>query len=106
LLAEQLIVAGFEVLLKVEEVLTSVISSPNIIGYEITFSEKLLDELENGLYNDNTSLYIGGEISIENLEKINEIESVKGVVISGGEEERPGYKDMDGLIDAIEVFED
>ncbi|MDP5120548.1 MAG: hypothetical protein NWQ46_03050 [Spirosomaceae bacterium] len=106
LLAEQLIVAGFEVLLKVEEVLTSVISSPNIIGYEIIFSEKLLDELENGLYNDNTSLYLGGEISIENLEKINEIESVKGVVISGGEEERPGYKDMDGLIDAIEVFED
>lgn len=106
LLAQQLIVAGFEVLLKVEEISSSVISSPNMIGYEIPFTENLLNDLEAGFFSENTSLYIGGEISLEDLERINELAVIKGVVISGGDEERPGFKDMDGLIDAIEVFED
>lgn len=50
-------------------------------------------------------LYLKGDYSIDELTQLNELADLKGILLSGGDEIRPGFKDMDKLIDEIEVFE-
>lgn len=51
-------------------------------------------------------IYVAGELTIEQLEEVRDNESIAGVILNGGVEERPGFKNMDDLIDALEIFED
>ncbi|MFT6204774.1 MAG: phosphoribosylanthranilate isomerase [Spirosomataceae bacterium] len=97
---------GYEVIIKTDELPAESANSPETLGYEIAFSEELLDAFEGGSMSVNSPIYLSGVISPENLERINSVESIYGVILIGGDELRPGFKNMDALIDAIEVFED
>jgi phosphoribosylanthranilate isomerase len=104
--AQSFIENGYEVIIKTDEMPTELAESPEILGYEVAFTEELIDGFEDSSLSVNSSIYLSGAISLENLERINCVESIYGVVLTGGDELRPGFKDMDALIDAIEVFED
>jgi phosphoribosylanthranilate isomerase len=97
---------GYEVIIKTDELPTELANSPEILGYEVAFTEDILAAFEDGSLLANSSIYLSGVISLENLERINSVEGIRGVILTGGDELRPGFKSMDALIDAIEVFED
>jgi phosphoribosylanthranilate isomerase len=104
--AQDFIENGYEVIIKTDELPTELTDSPEILGYEVAFTEELLSGFEGSLLSVNSSIYLSGVISLESLGRINCVESIYGVVLTGGDELRPGFKNMDALIDAIEVFED
>jgi hypothetical protein len=104
--AQGFIENGYEVIIKINEFPAESANLPEILGYQVTFTEELLDGLEGGSMPVNAPIYLSGVISLENLERINSVESIHGVILTGGDELRPGFKNMDALIDAIEVFED
>ncbi|MDN4164053.1 hypothetical protein QWY31_01000 [Cytophagales bacterium LB-30] len=51
------------------------------------------------------NILFGGQISTENLAEIEQHSVIKGLVLKGSEEIRPGYKDYDQLADILEALE-
>jgi phosphoribosylanthranilate isomerase len=88
-------------MLKNERV-TELVSERGILGVVVDYSA-----LTNTLASEaGFPIYIAGELTVEQLEEIRDNEGIAGVILSGGIEERPGFKNMDDLIDALEVFEE
>ena len=54
---------------------------------------------------DTENLLFGGPISTENLAELEKHSAIKGIVLKGSEEIRPGYKDYDQLADIFEALE-
>lgn len=55
---------------------------------------------------ESSKLILGGNINPEDLEDIIANNTIYGIAIEGGDEERPGFKDMDALADILEALED
>lgn len=100
-IANKLIENNVKVLIN-EAVSTISISDNNVLGIVADYNE-LHSTIREAA---NLPLYIRGDLSIKNLESIRENEAIAGVILAGGIEERPGFKNMDDLIDALEVFEE
>lgn len=103
--ATQLAADGIKVMLNIEEN-TDLDYSVNItaIATRLDNVTKLV-KLKNG-GSLTTPIYVSGELTIDELISIRDNDYINGVILTGGLEERPGYKNMDDLIDALEVFEE
>lgn len=104
-IASELAGKGIKVLLKLPE------------NAEISFSEQLIgvvvayEKVSSSIYvqaklAESVPIYVTGNFSNEDLEEIKEDTSISGIVLYGGIEERPGFKNMDDLIDSLEIFEE
>jgi phosphoribosylanthranilate isomerase len=54
----------------------------------------------------NSKLILSGDINPEQLDEIINNSSIEGIAIEGGDEERPGFKDMDALADILEALDE
>lgn len=95
--------AGVDVLLKIT--LADVTNNSSDQTTIIHLDDEEVDDFLNEHAEKLTNAYLSGDFSEATLEKLNGVETLIGVVLTGGKEDRPGFKDMDQLINSIEIFE-
>ncbi len=89
---------GVELILQSE---THGLTSTGPVELSYTISPK-----SNDLPIGNSKFILGGDIRPENLDDIVNNSSIQGIAIEGGDEERPGFKDMDALADILEALDE
>lgn len=96
---------GKQVLFKCDaETLPQEITQYDLLGIVVDYST-LLASIDYTTKLRNATIYVNGDFDSEALHTIRDDNRITGVMLRGGMEERPGFKEMDDLIDALEIFE-
>ncbi len=76
----------------------------DLLGVVVDYST-LVASINHSTKLGNTPIYVHGAVDLDELQSIQDDKRIAGVMLQGGMEERPGFKNMDDLIDALEIFE-